>query len=211
MKALVDVQPVGPAGPAPETTRRKLKAGMTHYANGQEFVGGQEVELTKVQEAAFGDKFEPSENPQQLRQADGPGVETETPEEQKQQPQFRPVPTSHTPQDIGAKTNTPGQPDVNVGNQTRLPQVPAATNPVEADQDTKGQPPVRDSYTAARVGGNVTPESLSGTGEAAPSATNAPAPEGKPTPATGTAPASSSSVSAGPPAKPTAAAADKKR
>ncbi len=179
MKALVDVQPVGPGAEPEETVTRTLKAGAKHYANGRLLVGGDTVELTKTQAIAFADKLE-ADKENAPRQASGPGIEeTKEPSEEEKKAaaaNLRPVPTSSLPQDIGAKTATPGMVDSNPGNLTRVPQPPAAVNPPSANADTAGHPPIYDAHLATLPGGNRTAESVlaeAGQGPAATPSTGA--------------------------------------
>jgi hypothetical protein len=96
----------------PQTKAYRLKAGARHTADGQELIGGAEVQLTDTQYAAFRDKFEPTGAPTQPVQG------------------AKPQDTSGIAQDTGAKTK-PGEP-----NALKVPDEPGpATNP--ADRDLK--------------------------------------------------------------------------
>jgi hypothetical protein len=150
---------------APKATKQyKVRQGRVHSSGGRTYREGETVELTEAQARAFGDKFESvDESPFMTRQASGPGVEEdfEESDEEKQANTRAALPTSHTPQDIGAKTVTPGQADANPGNRKRVAVGPVPVAPAPAvnpgDQETQGMPPIRDSYTAAVVGGTVSP------------------------------------------------------
>ncbi len=184
MKALVDVQPVTPAGGAEETVTRKLKAGAVHFANGKRLVAGDEVELTKTQEVAFADKLEPVETPK-FRQAEGEGIEKDykpTEEDLKAQA-TPPLPTSHSPQDIGAKTATPGMVDSNPGNLTRAPRPAVPVNPTQTD--VAGHPPINDPRLAVIAGGNRAPAEVLAEAGSVPATAAAPgsAPSGPAAPA----------------------------
>jgi hypothetical protein len=83
------------------------------------------------------------------------------------------VPTSHTPQDIGAKTVTPGQVDSNPGNEVRAPRPGFASNPTATD--VQGHPPIHDTRLAGIVGGNRTPEAVLAEAGSVPAPAKSPA------------------------------------
>jgi hypothetical protein len=153
---IVQGKPVEGQGDAPKTKDRKLKQGATHYHAGRRYVGGESVPLTDEQAAAFSDKLEADEDAQRTKQNEGPGVETNfDPENEdfKKAQALRAVPTSHTPQDIGAKSPTPGMPDINPGNDTTRPRPPVAQLKPEESQGP--QPPIQKSTTAAVASGGA--------------------------------------------------------
>lgn len=204
--------------PAEEKTiTRRLRPGMKHYGRDADgntllFSDGEEVELTQSQSAAFDDKFLPAENQPAMRQAEGDGIEKDyKPTEADLKALSRPpLPTSHSPQDIGAKTPTPGQGDQNPGNRVGQPMGAVPHNP--ADADTMGHPPVRDSHLASIVGGPMPPSAVVGTrtNEGAPGGPSGADGNPSPTPATPEPPAAPTAPAA--PKPPTApAAADKKK
>ena len=145
----------------PETKPYKLRQGARHWHDNAPVKPGATVQLTEAQATAFADKFEPVGKAELPQQGEGDGIEKTKQLDPKAAAAAAvaagkaTVPTSHTPQDIGAKSNT--LPDSNVGNV--VPRSgPAPLPTLGADGEAKGLPPVRDSREAALVGGSVTPQ-----------------------------------------------------
>jgi hypothetical protein len=165
-----------------ETETYVLREGMRHSVAGRMVGAGEEVELTKDQAIAFADKFQRASSEKQKKGAKLPaGVESTEPiragAKEITGPPPLPAPTSHTPQDIGAKTADLDAPKGNPGNvtggvstslRTAFPTRPealqSASEPAkgeaEAPKDAPvkaGVNPVRDSATAAIVGNAIQP------------------------------------------------------
>lgn len=166
MDVVVNGEPLNQAAQADErkTFRLRQGKGLTHFHEGRNLKPGDEVELTPSQALAFADKFEPVEDSSSRRKSkdkdEDPAKTFEPSEEDKKAQAVRPVPTSHTPQDIGAKTFQEGTPAQNIGNATRLrqPAATAAPVPAGADGDVDGIPPIRDNKVATnKTGGPPDP------------------------------------------------------
>jgi hypothetical protein len=149
MKVVTDGEPLRQAD-APKTKGYKLKPGYTHIVGSDRLSEGQEIQLTEQQYASFADKFFPAEK-DQATGAQGKSDEGSYEERMKAQREFMaqpaPAPTSHLPQDLGAKTPDLSMPDPNPGNvtNTRRP----AGNPPAMALPADGVP----SFEAPTVGG----------------------------------------------------------
>ena len=103
----------------------KLRAGATHYMDGEAVQAGEEIGLTDSEYAAFADKFESVDKKGPRRASKGKlakGVEdVDLPGEgdELNAPPVTARGVSHTPQDIGGKTPDLDAPQANPGNATR--------------------------------------------------------------------------------------------
>jgi hypothetical protein len=150
----------------PETKAYKLVRGSHVGAN-----IGDTVQLTKDQAASFADRFEPvdkddDEPASRSRAAGKKGSGTEEPQELSDEDKAalarRPVPTSHTPQDIGAKTmDNPLAADTNPGNLVRHTRVAGKVDQAamgDGDVQEGEIPPIRDNTVATnKTGGTPDP------------------------------------------------------
>jgi hypothetical protein len=143
MKTVVDGQPLREAE-APKTKSYKLRSGFTHInEKGERLEPGADVELTEQAYRSFADKFEPSDK---KRSAKDDGTQSrEDMEKALREP--APLPTSHLPQDLGAKTPNLEVGDLNPGNVTQTRR--AAGNPPVSNLPADGV----SSEEAPKVGG----------------------------------------------------------
>jgi hypothetical protein len=168
--------------PEPEMETYRLRSGARHFMDGEEVQSDDEVQLTQREFEAFADKFEPTgKKSTQRRSKPDKGVE-EAPTlvaDKLNPPPPIAAPTSHSPQDIGAKTIDLNAPKANPLNLTRggsgvstvAGGVPvsaaslqsAAEGPKEEQQAAQdgpvksGIPPARDVVTATLAGGTTQP------------------------------------------------------
>lgn len=138
----------GKQAETPETkTYRVRERAVGRSFNGAGLTADQEVELTEAQATAFADMFESAEDTKKAKKA------KKDEEESDKGSDAPPVPTSHTPQDIGAKTLNLSAPASTSTRPTGTPTA-GADGPVAEGQI----PPIRDNKIATeRTGGPLDP------------------------------------------------------
>lgn len=145
-EVVVEGRPTRSLNEQPKREKYRLKAGLRHWHEGEMLSNEEEVELTKEQAVAFGDKFDKVGDEPEKRV----GV-TQPPDPSGDGDGSGAVGASHVPQDIGAETRDPKLPNINPGND-----VPMAGAP--SGQTVPAAPPARSAAnTSAATGSPLSP------------------------------------------------------